>query len=179
MSQSNFSLQPFPADVSFPELEITGKITRDRQKLQIHYFLAGDLSAIAFSSLSATPTRQHNLWENTCFEFFLGIRNSTKYWEFNLSPGGDWNVYRFTDYRQGMEEETAITSLPFDVSRRSPSGQLDLEFDLNSITLAEQDLDIGITTVIKTKNNQVTYWALSHPGMKADFHQRDSFIKKL
>jgi hypothetical protein len=179
MRESNFSLQPFPTDVSLPDLEITGKITRDRQILQVHYLLSGDLSEIAFLPLTATPTRQHNLWENTCFEFFLGMRNSTKYWEFNLSPSGDWNVYHFTDYRQGMEEETAITSLPFNLEMRSHSGQLDLEFDLNSIILPEQDLDFGITTVIKTKKNQVTYWALSHSGMEADFHQRDSFIKKL
>ncbi len=42
MSESNFSLQSFPADVSLPELEITGKITRDCEKLQIYYLLAGD-----------------------------------------------------------------------------------------------------------------------------------------
>lgn len=196
MSESNFSLQPFPTDVSPPDLEITGKITRNRNKLQIHYLLAGDLSAIAnstvastrgtratrclaFSPPTATPTRQHDLWENTCFEFFLGIKNTTKYWEFNLSPSGDWNVYRFIDYRQGMEEETAITSLPFELKMRSHFWQLDLEFDLNRITVDEPDLDLGITTVIRTKKNQVTYWALSHPGMEADFHQRDSFITKL
>lgn len=179
MSEFNFSLKPFPADVFIPDLEITAKITRNRHKLQIHYLLAGDLSAIAFVPPIATPTRQHNLWKNTCFELFLGIKNSTKYWEFNLSPSGDWNAYRFTDYRQGMEEETAITSLPFEVEMRSRIWQLDLEFDLNTIILPEQDLDIGITTVIKTKKNQVTYWALTHPGKEADFHQRDSFITKL
>ncbi len=58
------------------------------------------------------------------------MRNSTKYWEFNLSPAGDWNVYRFTDYRQGMEEETAISSLPFNLEMRSRIWQLDLKFDV-------------------------------------------------
>ena len=61
------------------------------------------------------PARRDRLWEETCFEFFLAVKNSPRYWEFNLSPAGHWNVYRFADYRQGMQEEPAFASLPFSV----------------------------------------------------------------
>jgi len=33
---------------------------------------------------------------------------------FNLSPAGHWNIYRFEDYRQGMQEEMAFVT-PFSV----------------------------------------------------------------
>src|SRR4030042_7193941 len=61
---------------------------------------------------------------------------SERYWEFNLSPAGHWNVYRFASYRKEMREEPAFASLPFRVrtepealrlSRLSPKGRFRLE----------------------------------------------------
>jgi hypothetical protein len=38
---------------------------------------------------------------------------------------------------------------------------------------------VGITTVIKHKDGEVTYWALIHQGKEADFHIRESFIVEI
>jgi hypothetical protein len=177
MTHQLFSLQPFAK--SSPDLQLTGNITRQENCLQIQYQLRGDRAAIAFAPAAETPTRQHELWEATCFEFFLGIQNSPPYWEFNLSPAGHWNVYRFSNYRQGMQEEMAIASLPFLVQSSSEVFSLDLELDLDKIVPANQPLQVGITTVIKTKQGEVSYWALSHPAPQPDFHQRASFLIEL
>jgi hypothetical protein len=56
---------------------------------------------------------------------------------------------------------------------------LTLELDLSKFIPADQALEVAITAVIKPKDGDVTYWALSHSGSQADFHRRDSFIVEL
>ena len=99
---------------------------------------------------------------------------------------GHWNIYRFDDYRQGMTEELAFKSLPFLVKIQSDSLTLSLSLELETIISSTQYLEVGITTVIQSKINNliseqdsVTYWALTHVGQEADFHQRKSFIFSL
>lgn len=178
MNQQTFSLQPFPSAEVVP-VQITGNISRNNHQLTINYQLIGDLQEIVITPPSDTPKRQHELWQNTCFEFFLGMKNSQRYWEFNLSPAGHWNIYRFDSYRQGMQEETAFNVLPFSVEHQSGSLVLSVNVDLDKIVASEQLLDVGITTVIKQKDGRVTYWALVHQGNEADFHIRESFIVEL
>jgi hypothetical protein len=101
------------------------------------------------------------------------------YGEFNLSPAGHWNVYRFDGYRQGMQEETAFENLPFNVQNQADNLTLVLNVDLDKIILAEQAIEIGITSIIKHRDGEVNYWALTHRGVEADFHLRDSFIVEL
>jgi len=125
------------------------------------------------------PLRKHGLWEETCLEFFLAVKDVRPYWEVNLSPSGHWNVYRFSAYREGMHEEATFTSLPFRVERGKDSFLLDVGLPLDRIVSPETHLEVGVSAVIKLRNNQMTYWALSHPGQKPDFHNRESFIAKL
>ncbi len=110
---------------------------------------------------------------------FLGARGSDWYWEFNLSPAGYWNVYRFAGYRQGMAEEVAFASLPFSVERGPESLILAVEVRLAGIVRADQGLDVGIAAVVKGRDGALTYWALAHPGPQPDFHRRDGFIIRL
>ncbi|WP_414517828.1 DOMON-like domain-containing protein [Nostoc sp. PCC 9305] len=179
MNKQTFSLQPFPCYESFPNLKITGNISRNANQLTICYNLGSDLKEIAIVPPSNAPSRKYELWEDTCFEFFLGIKDSVRYWEFNLSPAGHWNVYRFEGYRQGMQEETAFEKLPFNVHNQADALVLALDVDLNKIVSANQGIEIGITTVIKNIDGNVSYWALTHKGEEADFHLRDSFIVEL
>jgi hypothetical protein len=172
---SHFSLQPFAASQPLPKVQITGQIQRAANILAIRYQLQGDLSDLAIAPPSANLTRRDDLWQETCFEFFLGLEGSLAYWEFNLSPSGDWNVYRFSDYRQGMQTETGLTRLPFNCDRLPNAFNLSLELDLSPIVDPDQPLELAITTVIKQLGSELSYWALTHPGIEADFHRRDGF----
>jgi hypothetical protein len=174
-----FSLRPFPSNKPLPNLSIAGDIARNSNKIAIRYEVTGELKEIAISPTSNATARKHQLWEETCFEFFLGIKNSEQYWEFNLSPAGDWNVYRFERYRQGMEEEVDFKTLPFTFENQADSLKLALDVDLDKIIAEEQLIDVAITAVIKQKNGEVSYWALTHQGTEADFHLRESFIIEL
>jgi hypothetical protein len=179
MNEQTFSLQPFPSTESFPNLKIAGNIARNANQLTISYTIEGDLKEIAIAPPSNAPSRKYELWEDTCFEFFLGIKNSAQYWEFNLSPAGHWNVYRLDGYRQGMQEETAFENLPFNVQNQADGLALGLDVDLDKIMSVQQAIEVAITTVIKDRDGEVTYWALTHRGVEADFHLRDSFIIEL
>jgi hypothetical protein len=179
MNDRPFSLQPFPSANALPSLKITGNIARRSNTLAIRYALLGPLAELAIPAPADLPARRNGLWEETCFEFFLGVKDSDGYWEFNLSPAGDWNVYRFAAYRQGMQEETAFPSLPFSVQNQSDSLRLALELDLEKIVQPDQALEVAISAVLKPKDGEVTYWALTHPRPQADFHWRDSFILDL
>lgn len=182
-----FDLQPFPSKKHLQNLQITGNIERNSNRLIVGYVVRGDLKQIAIAKRavrriatpSNTPARKHELWEETCFEFFLGIKNYPQYWEFNLSPAGDWNVYHFDGYRQGMQEEIAFTTLPFSVDNQADSLTISIDVDLDKIVAEEQLLDVAITTVIKQKNGDVSYWALTHRGAEADFHLRESFVLEM
>jgi hypothetical protein len=175
-----FNLQPFPDSLPTPKIEISGAIERREGGIfAIKYQLSGDIAAVEIPAIASHPNRQTELWEATCFEFFLGLKDSSEYWEFNLSLSGDWNIYHLDSYRQGLREETALTYLPFTMQRESDCLSLSLEWDLNAIGVADKILDIAVTTVIKTKNNDIGYWALTHCGTEADFHLRDSFILQI
>jgi hypothetical protein len=179
MSSQDFSLQPFPPLNPPLTIKITGRISRRPRQLAIRYDLHGPLAELMIPAPDALPVRRQGLWEETCFEFFLGVKDSPRYWEFNLSPAGLWNVYRFAGYRQGMAEETAFTSLPWRVRRRPDLVLVALELEIERIVAADQPLVVGLAAVLKFRDQGLTYWALTHPGPQADFHRRDSFLVEL
>ena len=119
MIAREFRLYPFPGTAPRFPLEITGTVTRRGRTLVLHYEIRGDLEALSLPGPAANPGRLDGLWHETCLEFFLAPPDSPRYWEFNLSPAGHWNVYRFRDYRQGMTEDEAFTALPFSVRERT------------------------------------------------------------
>jgi hypothetical protein len=177
--QMKFALRPFPAKVLPPGIGITGSVGWDAGKFSIRYELRAAASEIAVPEAADMPNRRDGLWKDTCFEFFLGPENADRYWEFNLSPSGHWNVYRFTSYREGMQEEQAVAALPFVVVMEQDSLALTLNADLSGSVGRERTLDAGIAAVVKLADGTLTYWALAHPGPRPDFHRRDSFILKL
>ncbi len=175
---TDFKLQPFPTDRSLPTIEISGQIDRQDNRLSLKYHSIGDLDAVEIANPAASPTRKDRLWEATCFEFFLGIPGDRDYWEFNLAPSGDWNIFHLDDYRQGLREELAFTSLLFEIDRQPNLLSLNLEFDLIKI-IAIGAIEVSVTTVIKSCDGEMSYWALKHCGREADFHLRDSFAIEL
>jgi hypothetical protein len=176
MTIRNFSLTPFRGEETGPVMKITGTIGRRGNLLSIGYALLGDLSELAIPSTDEFPRRKDRLWEETCLEFFLGIKDSEAYWEFNLSPSGDWNVYRFTSWREGMREEPAIASLPFAVRREPEALGLSLDLDIGKIVPPRMDIEIAAAAVVKTAKGGTSHWALVHPGPRPDFHRRDGFL---
>lgn len=170
-----FSLLPFPGEENAPDLEIAGSIVRRTERLSIRCGLRGDLSKIKIPASNQRPERKDRLWEETCVELFLGETDSKHYWEFNLSPSGDWNIYRFASFRKGMQEEAAFTSLPFGVRLEPERLLLSMELDIGKIVPAGNGVDAAVSAVVKTNKSRISHWALTHAGPRPDFHRRDGF----
>jgi len=179
MNILKFSLNPFREKGPVPDIEIAGSIGRRVNTLSIGYTLRGDLLDLAIPVPVDVPERKDRLWDNTCLEFFLGIRGSLNYWEFNLSPAGHWNVYRFASFREGMREEPSIASLPFEVWTAPGALRLELDLEIASIIPAARAVDVAVCAVVKTRTGAVSHWALVHPGPRPDFHRRDGFLLAL
>ena len=174
-----FKLVPYPAS-NLPKIDITGEITREENQLSIRYEVTGDIKQIILPTLSASLARKDNLWKATCFEFFLATPGHPQYWEFNMSPSGDWNVYVMDSYRRvGFREEKVISRLPFKFRKTKNEVSLNISVNLTPIISASQSIQIGITAIIQTKDGNETYLALAHTGSQADFHLRESFIFSL
>jgi|SRR5688572_27306977 len=175
MTGQSFSLIPF-SETNVPDISIQGKILRQNNVLIIHYMLHGKTEDIFLPSPSINPTRREELWTTTCLEFFLAVKDSPEYWEFNFSPSGDWNIFRMDAYRQiGFKEETLIQHLSFKVQKDIDVFALNAGIDLDPIVRPGQVLEVGIAAIIQSRNGNETYWALHHPGPQADFHSRGSF----
>jgi len=182
MTEQSFLLIPFPAR-NIPEITITGHVSRHNNVLALHYSLTGNLEVVFLPPTTANPNRKDELWRTTCFEFFLAIRDQLQYWEFNISPSGDWNVYHMDAYRRiGFREETSLGQLEFNFGAEAGVLTLDVAVDLNPAGKAVQEaqsFDVGVTAIIHTNDGNETYWALAHPASQADFHLRESFILAL
>jgi len=176
MKSHRFLLKPFSSTGLLPHLEITGDVARSSNKFSIIYELSGPLAELMLPAPADISLRKNELWEETCFEFFLAPVTSEQYWEFNLSPSCHWNVYHFTSCRKGMREEPAYAALSFSVLLSSDLLQLSLEVELDKIVPKDQALEIGISAVTKTIKGGMTFWALTDPGPQPDFHRRDAFI---
>ena len=179
MSEDSFSLICFPA-AKVPGIAITGSVSLQKNIVHLHYLLTGSIENIFLPPACAYPSRKDDLWKSTCFEFFLAIKDHPQYWEFNMSPSGDWNVYHMDEYRRiGFREEPSIQRLPFEFQKNARGLTLDAQVDLNPILPLNQFLQFGINAVVQTLDRTETYWALAHPAPAADFHLRESFILEL
>lgn len=164
------SFAPPPAS-----LALTGSVRRDGNSLRLHYRLEDPEGLVLVPTAIATPRRRDELWTTTCFEVFLAEPGTKPYWEVNLAPSGDWNLYRLSGYRQGLAPEPAIAALPFVVERNGGGLDLAVTLDLGALPLAGRPLELAVTAVVEMQGGEILYWALAHPGEQADFHRREGF----
>ena len=181
MDTQYFQLMPFGNKTPTPDIKISGDISRQASALSIVFDLSGDLSQIELSGSLKDPTRSIGLWKTTCFEIFIGLKGSPKYWEVNLSPTGDWNVFSFSSYRNRengnrLIEADGFSDLPFTSDRQADRYTLCLQRGLDALFSTRDALEIGISAVVKSLGNaSLSFWSLNHKGDRADFHQRETF----
>ena len=174
-----FRLQPFPTEPAPADLTISGDACRDAERLTLRFALNGLPPQLRIPDVSAAPQRRDDLWQSTCLECFLAIPDDPGYWELNVCPSGDWNLYRLDAYRQGLRPDPA-TATPQLQRRPEPGGmQLAISLALPPPLAAARNLDVGLTAVIATRQGELSYWALCHPGPEADFHLRAGFRLRL
>jgi hypothetical protein len=124
--------------------------------------------------------RKNELWKDTCFELFWGLRGSESYYELNFSPDGRWNIYHFDSYRRGMKEEVKIQSLALSKRVGNPVSIYEVRLPLTLFQLGPiKKYQLSGTAVLRDKADRCSYWAISHQDEKPNFHLRSSFVVSL
>ena len=171
----HFQLQPFTAEALTEKVAISGRIVRQSGMIQVEYQVVGASACTLPSQNVRGPGRCHDLWRQTCFELFFGIQGKSAYWEVNFSPNGCWNMYHFTDYRNGMREELLVDQPCFDIIGDGDFFSLRCTIGCQSFIDDSVDLELAVSSVIQDTRGNTSYWAINHHGSKPDFHNRTSF----
>ncbi|WOE74108.1 DOMON-like domain-containing protein [Alterisphingorhabdus coralli] len=125
--------------------------------------------------------RKDYLWKTTCCELFLRDLDGPGYCEFNFSPSTCWAAYRFDSFRSGMRDLPLGISPIVTVQEDSRILQIDALLDFAGAELPAQldGASLGLTAVVAERDGTSSYWALTHPFPKPDFHHADGFIAEL
>lgn len=181
-AQRSITLKLMPFDIGAgPSIAIMVTLTRnDLNVLTLEYRWIDLGSVIEWPPTSKEPSRKDDLWKTTCFEAFFSVPSTKSYWEVNLSPSGDWNVYHFDDYRSGMKEEVKIDKVTMVKMENQRSYKATLHLDAldggaPKMMLHNTPLDFSVAAVIQRNDDTQSFWAVEHTGDEPDFHRRDSF----
>jgi hypothetical protein len=149
-------------------------------RLRLLYSLSGRIGDVRFPE-PQPPERADNLWQHTCFEAFLKPSDAAAYYELNFAPSMQWACYRFDRMREGMASPEGLSApLMKSVSNGQTSWMLDVILALGTLNLPEEGTwRLGVTAVIEEKNGNKSYWALTHPQGKPDFHHEAGFVLEL
>jgi len=170
------ALERHPATPCGPLRGITASIERKSESLQVVYALDGEIERLRVPP-PRPPRVAERLWQHTCCEIFLARQGTPGYWEFNLSPSGEWTAYEFKRYREG--------AVPADIAAAitvsQDTGRLALTA---SIPFKHRKLRVGLSAVIEEQgggalSGAVSYWALRHAPGKPDFHHPEAFALEL
>jgi hypothetical protein len=174
-------LHPHPdfpcAAVSAIAVDVSRGITGN---LLVHYYISGDASLVVPSLLSsATRQRADELWQHTCFEAFVKPAGSEAYWEFNVAPTCDWQVYALSGYRAGRTPVEAIGTPSAEGRYGRESWELRAHWALGGTVPSNVPWRLGLCAVIEDTGGALSYWALQHPPGKPDFHHDSAFALDL
>jgi hypothetical protein len=175
-------LIPFSRSSGSSELTLKVQVERIHSALVCEFHLIGDIENIIFSSLHKNPQRRDRLWETTCFEAFVTLKQDPSYWEFNAAPSGDWNLYAFKKYRLAKDAIQSVQNVPkIQFTQMARECRAKVSLDLASLLLQDQSADIylGLTAVIENKSHEKSYWAIEHRGAQPDFHMSESFSLRI
>jgi hypothetical protein len=147
--------------------------------LRLRYFVDGDIECIRVQERGPAQ-RQDSLWQHTCFEAF--VRGSGEaYCEFNFSPSTAWATYGFSRYREGMSQIELAHAPSVHVSVAPDRLALEAVIAAEALlSLPGNDvLQLSLCAVIEEIDDRLSYWAITHPIERPDFHHRSGFVLEL
>ena len=148
--------------------------------LAVSYTLIADIHQLLIP-VATTPRHVDGLWRHSCFEAFIGVKNSPGYYEFNFSPSSEWAAYRFRGYRDGgpLDDDALAPDICVEHAADRLRLAATVRLDHLSVIQPGTTLRIGLAAVIEATDGSLSYWALKHPSDKPDFHHPDSFALEL
>lgn len=147
------------------------------QQLELRYSIRGEIDCLLLPPRRAEE-RADKLWQHSCFEAFVRSSTQPGYLEFNFAPSGDWAIYRFAEYRRGMTAVEVAQAPVIEVAATAHRLELKTLVDLEGMaeTSADADWRLALSAVIEEVTGHLSYWALTHPSEKPDFHHAEGFL---
>jgi hypothetical protein len=149
------------------------------ETLVLSFALEGNLARLCIPT-PQPPRRVDHLWRHTCFEAFLRHKGEPAYYEFNFAPSGEWAAYTFRRYRDGasLVQELAPCIV---VHRTKDRLELDALVRLESLPPGQPRtrVRLALSAIIEDEQGVLSYWALTHPPGRPDFHHPDAFALEL
>ncbi len=148
-------------------------------KFLLHYNILGAIDQLLLPE-PVPQERTDDLWQQTCFEAFIGAPDDPRYLELNLSPSTQWAAYAFESYREGMSDPELVVPPLIESTISADNFQLAATLDLSGLLAMDATrLELGLAAVIAEKNGRKSFWALSHAAGNPNFHDRDCFLHKI
>ncbi len=151
--------------------------------IDVRYTLSGAIEQVHVPKPAEHPSRKDELWLETCFELFLRLKGSTTpYLEFNFSPSGDYALYFFSGYREGMTRPltTWIPAISVDTGESGLILSTRIPVNVTESLLGDLDglgLEAGLCSVLKAHDGSYAFLAAHHSSEKPDFHHPESFLR--
>ena len=145
------------------------------ETLELRYLLEAPLGRLIIPP-SRESRHVDELWRHTCFEAFLRVKDSTAYYELNVSPSTEWALYSFQSTRKGMTPVTGAHAPEVRMLRAANRMQMNVRLDLRSLSRIAA---LALAAVVEDENARLSYWAAKHPAPKPDFHHPDAFVVEL
>ena len=161
-------------DATDSQTTVQTMIELHHKQLKVTYQISGDLSHYHFPK----PTKQHRadkLWLDTTFELFLAPEHSSAYWEVNISPSTQWNLYHFADYREGMKESNIFSAPDIKKERRHHEYVLSFESIIPK-ELVDQALLINLCVILLDRTGTQHFFSIKRREGSPDFHDRAYFV---
>lgn len=149
--------------------------------LRLRYRVEGDLERLELPD-RRQGMQTDDLWRHTCFEAFAKRGDTSAYLELNFSPSSEWAMYRFDDYRHGMQPVAPSHPPEIACRRRGDLLETDVHVHLDHLFIERGHVDelrLAVAAVLEDRQRQLSYWALAHPMARPDFHHADSFVLSL
>ena len=167
-------LKPFNNEPHLNGITLTGQARWSEGNLTLHFHLQHKGDDVLLPPSEESIQRTDGLWEHTCFEAFVSQDDQQSYYEINLCPNGNWNMYRLTGYRENLQPEASIERMPVEINLTESSLELSCNISLDSLVEKDKPLEISLTAVLEHPVKGCSFWAWKHSGKEADFHLRDS-----
>jgi hypothetical protein len=170
-------LRLHPDSLSLAATHIDVDVARPNPaSLVLRYFVTGKIGGLRLPPI-APAVRAEELWQRTCFEAFVRGPASDIYYEFNFAPSTQWAAYQFDGYRSGMREASGVGAPPIAVKASSALFRLQASLELDQLSDLPRDARwrLGLSALIEETSGLKSYWALTHPPGKPDFHHPDCF----
>ncbi len=175
------TLMRHPESHSGAVRNVGARVSREpRGTLAITYSIEGDLARLRVPPLRP-PRIAHGLWQHTCCECFIALKDEPGYHEFNFAPSGEWCAYAFAKYRDGgpLADEALQPNIAVRSGARGFELDASVRLDCVSAMHARASLALTLSAVVEDEHGELSHWALQHAPGKPDFHHPDSFVLEL